>query len=163
MNHSSMRHAGECRRRMMGNSKQKSNGLEQEAAIRRRRRSAEEKREIAEASLRPGASVRAVSEAYGVHPSQVGKWRRLYRGGSSRKIPVPALLAVRVTDDAPQRQMSRASELKAEQHGIIRIQFAVAFGWMKMHTALRKTVDTSRGQTPFLPFYLGCKPSVHPS
>jgi transposase-like protein len=105
----------------MSNSNQKSNGPEQEAAIRRRRRSDEEKREIAEASLKPGASVRAVAEAYGVHPSQVGKWRRLYRGGSSRK--TPALLAVRVTDDAPQCQRSRASRSKANQHGIIHIEF----------------------------------------
>jgi transposase-like protein len=58
---------------MMSNSSQKSNGPEQEAATKRRRRSAEEKREIAEASLKPGASVRGVAEVYGVHLSQVGK------------------------------------------------------------------------------------------
>ena len=110
----------------MSNSNQKSNGPEQEAAIRRRRRSVEEKREIAEASLKAGASVRAVAEAYGVHPSQVGKWWRMYRGGNLRKTPVPALLAVRVTEDAPKDQMSRASQSKGTQNGIIHIEFASA-------------------------------------
>lgn len=126
MNHPSMRHAVECRRGMMNNSNEKNNGPAHEAAVRRRRRSTEEKREIAEASLKPGASVRAVAEAYGVHPSQVGKWRRLYRGGSSRKTRMPALLAVRVTEDAPKDQMTRASQSKANQHGIIHIEFAGA-------------------------------------
>ncbi len=81
----------------------------------RRRRSAEEKHEIAEASLKPGASVRKVAEAYGVHPSQVGKWRRLYRSGSLRKAQPPALLAVRVTDNAQQNETSRASKSKANE------------------------------------------------
>jgi transposase len=108
----------------MSNSNHRSNGSEQEATIRRRRRSVEEKREIAEASLKPGASVRAVAEAYGVHPSQVGKWRRLYRGGSSRKVQAPALLPVSVTDDAPKKQLSRGTQSIANQHGIIRIEFA---------------------------------------
>jgi len=111
---------------MMSNSNQKSNGWEQGVSIKRRRRSVEEKREIAEASLKPGASIRAVAEAHGVHPSQVGKWRRLYRGGSSRKTPAPALLAVRVRDDVPQGEMTRASQSKANQHGIIHIEFARA-------------------------------------
>jgi transposase len=111
---------------MMSNWNQKGSGSEHEARINRRRRSAEEKREIAEASLKPGASVRAVADAYGVHPSQVGKWRRLYRSGSLRKAQVPALLSVRVTDDAPQGETSRASKSKANQHGIIHIEFANA-------------------------------------
>lgn len=110
----------------MSNSNQKSSGSTPEGVSRRRRRSVEEKREIAEASLKPGASVRAVAEAYGVYPSQVGKWRRLYRGGSTRREPASQLLAVRVADDAPQGKMSRASQSKAEQHGIIHIEFARA-------------------------------------
>jgi transposase len=111
---------------MMSSWNQKGNGSEQGVPIKRRRRSAEEKREIAEASLKPGASVRAVAEAYGVHPSQVGKWRRLYRGGSLRKAPAAGLLAVRVTDDTPQDEMNCASKCKANQHGIIHIEFASA-------------------------------------
>jgi hypothetical protein len=43
---------------MMSNWSQKGNGSEQEVLIKHRRRSAEEKREIAEASLKPGDSVR---------------------------------------------------------------------------------------------------------
>lgn len=110
----------------MNSSNQKGSGSEQDVPVKRRRRSAEEKREIAEASLKPGASVRAVAEAYGVHPSQVGKWRRLYRGSISRKAPAPALLAVRVADDAPHGQISGVSKSKANQHGIIHIEFARA-------------------------------------
>jgi len=133
---------------MMSNSNQKSNGPEQEAVIRRRRRSAEEKREIAEASLKPGASVRAVAEAYGVHPSQVGKWRRLHRRASSRKTPAPALLAVRVTDDAPNDQKSRALQSKANQHGIIRIEFAsvrVSIEGVADGTTLRAVLECLAG------------------
>jgi hypothetical protein len=65
----------------MGSSNQQGNGSEQKREAKKRRRSAEEKREIAEASLQPGASAREVAQAYGVHPSQIGSWRRWYRSG----------------------------------------------------------------------------------
>jgi transposase-like protein len=99
---------------------------ERQVPIKRRRRSAGEKREIAEASLKSGASVHAVAEAYGVHPSQVGKWRRSYRSGSLQKAPASALLAVRVSDDDTQGQPNRAAKSKTNQHGIIHIEFASA-------------------------------------
>jgi transposase len=111
---------------MMSDSNQKGKGSEQETPIKRRRRSAEEKREIAQASLKLGASVREVAEAYGVHPSQVGKWRRLYRSGGLGNASAPGLLAVRVSDDAQHGQTSCASKPKHNQHGIIHVELARA-------------------------------------
>jgi transposase-like protein len=66
---------------MSNSSNQKGEAVERRREARRHRRSIEEKRQIAEASLRPGSSVAEVAKAYAVHPSQVGKWRRAYRSG----------------------------------------------------------------------------------
>jgi transposase-like protein len=63
--------------------------------------SASEKERIVEASLQPGASVKAVAEAHGVHPTQVSRWRGQYgrkREGESGA----ALLPVRVTEESVQ-------------------------------------------------------------
>jgi transposase len=98
----------------------------EDAITKRRRRSAEERRAIAEASLKPGTSVREVAEEYGVHPGQVGKWRRLYRKGSLGNTPAPAMLAVRVTDDVQPDHASRSSKSKVNGHGMIHIEFARA-------------------------------------
>ncbi len=43
---------------------------------RRQKRSASEKKRIVEASFKPGASVRAVAEAHGLHPTQLYKGTR---------------------------------------------------------------------------------------
>jgi len=58
---------------MSSSSNQQGEAVERTREVKRRRRSVEEKRQIAEASLQPGASVAEVAQAYGVHPSQVGK------------------------------------------------------------------------------------------
>ncbi len=52
------------------------------AAEKRRKRSASEKQRIVEASFKPGASVRAVAEAHGLHPTQVYRWRRQMAAGA---------------------------------------------------------------------------------
>lgn len=96
-------------------------GNESERVVRKRRwRSAEERRAIAEASLKAGTSVREVAERYGVHPSQVGKWRRQYRKGGLEGTPAPAMLAVRVTDDV------QPDQSKVNGRGLIHIEFARA-------------------------------------
>jgi transposase len=110
----------------MGSSNQKGNGSEQKPEAKRRRRSAEEKREIAEGSLQPGASVREVAQGYGVHPSQVGRWRRLYGSGLVGKASAPGLLAVRISEGVEQDQTSRPSKSERHQHGIIHIELARA-------------------------------------
>jgi transposase len=62
----------------------------------RRFRGAEEKRQIIEEALRPGASVAAVARAHGVNANMLFHWRKLYRaglllnaeGGGVRLLPV---------------------------------------------------------------------------
>ena len=111
---------------MSGSSNQKGESVERKREVRRRRRSVDEKRQIAEASLQPGASVGEVAEAYGVHPSQVGKWRRAYRSGLLGSASAPALLAVRVADTVKQDETSQRSKEKGKRAGIIHIDFARA-------------------------------------
>jgi transposase len=111
---------------MSSSSNQKGEAVERRRDVRRRRRSVEEKRKIAEAALQPGASVAEVAQGYGVHPSQVGKWRRLYRRGLLGNASAPALLAVRVADGVEQDETSRASKQKGKQTGFIHIEFARA-------------------------------------
>jgi transposase len=111
---------------MSSSSNQKGEAVERKREVRRRRRSVEEKRHIAEASLQPEASVADVAKAHGVHPSQVGKWRRAYRSGLLGNTSEPALLEVRVADRVEQRETSRASTPKGKQTGFIHIEFARA-------------------------------------
>lgn len=66
----------------------------------RRQRSVEQKREIVEETLAPGASVARVARAHEVNANQVFAWRRLYRKGglgNARQRPI-RLLPVTVTD-----------------------------------------------------------------
>ena len=63
--------------------------------------SVSEKRWIVEGSFQPGASVTAVAEAHGLHPTQLYRWRKLY----SRKLegrPGAALLPVRLAEESVQ-------------------------------------------------------------
>jgi transposase-like protein len=109
---------------MSSSSSQKGEAVEGAREMKRRRRSVEEKREIAEASLQPGTSVAEVAQAYGVHPSQVGKWRRLHRSGLLGNASAPPLLAVRVVDAVEPDETSHASKQKVKQNGSIHIEFA---------------------------------------
>jgi transposase len=110
----------------MSNASQKLDGAERKPEPRRRRRSIKERREIAEASLKPGTTVRDVAEAYEVHPSQIGKWRRLYRNGQLGNAPAPAMLAVHIAEEVEPKKRSRASNLQRNQAGAIHIEFARA-------------------------------------
>ena len=110
----------------MSNVIQKLDGAERKPEPRRRRRSIKERREIAEASLKPGTSVRDVAQAYEVHPSQIGKWRRLYRNGQLGNAPAPPILAVHIAEEGEPKKRSRASNLQRNQAGAIHIEFARA-------------------------------------
>jgi transposase len=59
----------------------------------------EEKRQIVEETLVPGASVARVARAHGVNANQVFGWRQLYRQGrlEPKEREAPSLLPVRVT------------------------------------------------------------------
>ena len=109
----------------MSNASQKLDGTERKPERRRRRRSIKERREITEASLKPGATVRDVAQAYEVHPSQIGKWRRLYRNGQLGNAPPPAMMAVHIEEVEPKKR-SRGSNLQRNQAGAIHIEFARA-------------------------------------
>jgi transposase-like protein len=67
-----------------------------------------------------------VAQAYDVHPSQVGKWRRLYRSELLGNASAPALLAVRIAEGTEDEGTSRGSKPKRNPVGIIHIEFARA-------------------------------------
>jgi transposase-like protein len=70
--------------------------------------------------------VQDVAEAYQVHPSQIGKWRRLYRNGQLGNAPAPAMLAVHIAEEVKPNKRSRGSNLQRNQAGAIHIEFARA-------------------------------------
>jgi len=66
----------------------------------RRMRSKQERRQVVEETMRPGApSVAIIARAHGVNANQVFNWRKLYHAGRlSEKLPATGLLAVRISD-----------------------------------------------------------------
>jgi transposase len=68
----------------------------------RRFRSKQERRQIVEETLRPGASVAVIARRHGVNANQVFHWRKLYREG--RLDAVPALLPVRIAEVVSREQ-----------------------------------------------------------
>jgi transposase len=58
----------------------------------RRHRSKQERRQIAEESLQPGASVAVVARGHGVNANQVFQWRKLLREGRLDVAPAPTQL-----------------------------------------------------------------------
>jgi transposase len=65
----------------------------------RRHRSKQERREIAEESLQPGASVAVIARSHGVNANQVFHWRKLLREGRlEAKAPSAQLMPVRITE-----------------------------------------------------------------
>jgi transposase len=81
-----------------------------EAEAKRRRRSVQERRQIVEETLVPGASVARVARAHGVNANQVFYWRTLYRRGRLGGAAAgAALLAVTISAPA----VSEASAVTA--------------------------------------------------
>jgi transposase len=75
-----------------------------EVAVKRRQRSKQERRQIAEESLQPGASVAVVARRHGVNANQVFHWRKLLReGGLDQKRPSTELIPVRISDVVEER------------------------------------------------------------
>jgi len=70
-------------------------------AEKRGKRSESEKERIVEASFEPGASVKAIAEAHGIHPTQVYRWRGEYRRNREGDSGA-ALLPVRVSEESVQ-------------------------------------------------------------
>ena len=65
----------------------------------RRYRSKEERRQIVEETLQPGASVAVIARQHGVNANQVFHWRKLYREGRLELGPAEAqLVPVRISE-----------------------------------------------------------------
>lgn len=70
-----------------------------DSVVKRRFRTKQERRQIAEESLRPGASVAVVARRHDVNANQVFLWRRLLRDGMLDAEPAPAqLMPVRIAE-----------------------------------------------------------------
>ena len=93
----------------------------------RRFRSEQERRQIVEETLRPGASVSLVARAHDVNANQVFKWRKQYREGrldtpASSNTAASALLPVKIRDSLPKAGPNSARRrLKTRRPGIIDI------------------------------------------
>jgi transposase len=70
-----------------------------EPAAKRRYRSKQERRQIVEETLQPGASVAVIARQHEVNANQVFYWRKLYREGRLDVAPAPSqLVPVRITE-----------------------------------------------------------------
>jgi transposase len=76
------------------------------ARPRRQHRSKQERRQIVEETLEPGASVAIIARSHGVNANQVFQWRKLYREGRLDAKPAPAqLVPVRITEMASEQRL----------------------------------------------------------
>ena len=93
----------------------------------RRAWSREEKRQIVEATLKPGASVSLVARAHDVNANQVFRWRQLYRQGRLEIESAGKLLPVKITDIRVQKVSATTSQrLRVRRNGIIDIDLGHA-------------------------------------
>jgi transposase len=91
----------------------------------RRFRSKQERRQIVEETLKPGASVALVARAHDVNANQVFKWRRQYERGRLEVSSTATLLPVKITDAvSPQPKLSHRS--KPRRAGVIDIDLGHA-------------------------------------
>ena len=108
-----------------------------EAEAKRRRRSVQERREIVEETLVPGASVARVARAHSVNANQVFYWRTLYRRGrlgeaaaGAALLPVtisePGVSEAPVATASPGRQITLAGGPDHSAPGTIHIQLPKA-------------------------------------
>jgi transposase len=78
-----------------------------EPVARRRHRSKQERRQIAEESLQPGASVAVIARSHGVNANQVFHWRKLLREGRlDGKPALTQLMPVRISEMVQQEPVS---------------------------------------------------------
>jgi transposase len=93
----------------------------------RRRRSKQERRQIVEETLEPGASVAVIARAHGVNANQVFHWRKLYRERRLELKPCNAqLMPVRITETVDEHKPLRAGVIHIEVgRTCIRVEGAV--------------------------------------
>ena len=67
--------------------------------VKRNYRSKQERRQIVEETLQPGASVAVIARRHGVNANQVFQWRKLHREGRLEDEPAtPQLVPVRIAE-----------------------------------------------------------------
>jgi len=91
----------------------------------RRFRSKEERRQIVEETLKPGASVALIARAHDVNANQVFKWRSQYRRGRLEVNAPATLLPVKVSDAISLRQPTHRKN-KTKRSGVIDIDLGHA-------------------------------------
>lgn len=91
----------------------------------RRFRSKQERRQIVEESMKPGASLALIARAHDVNANQVFKWRKQYQQGRLELSSAATLLPVKVTDRvAPHYVVRRKS--RPRNSGVIDIDLGHA-------------------------------------
>jgi transposase len=86
-------------------------------------RSKQERRQIVEETLKPGASVALVARTHGVNANQLFAWRRMYRGGQLESGTSASLLPVQISDAMPARSQRKS---KSMRRGVIDIDLGHA-------------------------------------
>jgi transposase len=93
-------------------------GDEQEAGTGRRPRrwrTVSEKRQIAELTLEPGASVALLARAHGVNANQVFKWRRALKRSELNELTASSTSLLPVVVSAPSEAVSAAGGADAQE------------------------------------------------
>ena len=91
----------------------------------RRFRSRQERRQIVEETLKPGASVSVIARAHDVNTNQVFKWRRQYEQGRLEVNTEATLLPVQISDEVSPQPV-RGHKSKTKKSGIIDIDLGHA-------------------------------------
>ena len=91
----------------------------------RRFRTTQQRRDIVEETLKPGASVALIARAHDVNTNQVFRWRRQYDKGELEIIPKTTLLPVKVSETISNKAVP-AKKKKPERRGIIDIDLGHA-------------------------------------
>jgi transposase len=92
----------------------------------RRFRSKEERRQIVEESLKPGASVSLVARAHDVNRNQVFKWRKQYHRGQLEVETPTTLLPVKVSEALPTPRAATGHKSRVRRAGVIDIDLGHA-------------------------------------
>jgi transposase len=103
----------------------------------RRFRSRQERRQIVEETLKPGASVSRVARVHDVNSNQVFHWRKQYRAGLFDEVaPSAALVPVKIVTTANQRvQRTRGTSSKSAASETTRIEIDLGHARVRIEGA----------------------------
>jgi transposase len=75
-------------------------------------RSKQERRQIVEETLKPGASVALVARTHGVNANQLFAWRRMYRDGQLESGTSASLMPVQISDAIPAESQQKSNPIR---------------------------------------------------